>query len=472
VLIRVELREGADLGGFRRAVRSLAAQQIAPERVTFVAGTENDLLSDKSLGDVSNNAPSLLLPRAVGALVDSVVCHREPQRYALLYALIWRVMHGERSLMEVPSDPLVRRLEAVRKSVGRDIHKMHAFLRFREVRDPDGDCRYIAWFEPEHYILEAAAPFFVNRFRSLTWSILTPIGSLHWDRERLAAGPPATRHDAPASGDAVEKAWRAYYESVFNPARLNPIAMRTEMPKKYWRNLPEAQAIPELVRSAPARLREMIERQAALPAKRDPVKAVAAMSRQRPQDLEALNRLIAGAEPLIPGAGRAVFGEGPLGAAIAFVGEQPGDEEDREGRPFVGPAGRLFDTALQAAGIARAGVYITNAVKHFKFVQHGKRRIHQKPTLSEVKHYRWWLIEELSFVQPRLVVALGGTAALALTGKAVSVTRARGQAQFGDFRGYVTVHPSYLLRLPDGAAKTAAYREFCADLTRIRELAA
>jgi uracil-DNA glycosylase len=472
VLIRVELHEGADLAGFRRVVRSLAAQQIAPERVAFVAGTEKDLLSDGGLADVSDNAPPLLLPRAVGALVESVVCHREPQRYALLYALIWRLLHGERSLLEVPSDPLVHRLEAMRKAVGREVHKMHAFLRFREVQDPDGECRYVAWFEPEHYILEAATPFFVNRFRAMTWSILTPIGSLHWDREKLVAGPPAAHRDAPASGDAVEDAWRAYYESVFNPARLNPGAMRTEMPKRYWRNLPESQAIPELIRSAPARLREMIEREAALPSKRDPVKAVAAMSRQSPQDLASLNRLIAAAEPLVPGAGRAVLGEGPIGAAIAFVGEQPGDEEDREGRPFVGPAGRLFDTALQAAGIERGSVYITNAVKHFKFVQRGKRRIHQTPTQSEVKHYRWWLIEELGFVQPRLVVALGGTATLALTGNAISVTRARGQAQFGDFRGYVTVHPSYLLRLPDEAAKAAASREFCADLTHIRELAA
>ena len=132
MLIRVELCQGADLVGFRRAVRSLAAQQIAPERVTFAAGTEQDLLSDGSLGDASDNAPPLLLPRAIGALVESVVCHCEPQRYALLYGLIWRVLHGERSLLEVPSDPLVHRLEAMRKAVGRDIHKMHAFLRFRE----------------------------------------------------------------------------------------------------------------------------------------------------------------------------------------------------------------------------------------------------------------------------------------------------------------------------------------------------
>src|SRR5262249_1445277 len=151
--------------------------------------------------------------------------------YALLYTLVWRVTHGERALLEVASDPLVHRLNLMAKTIHRDIHKMHAFLRFREVHDPSGKERYVAWFEPEHYILEAAAPFFVNRFRSLVWSILTPLGSLHWDGDALIAGPPATKSDAP-EGDAFEAAWQGYYESTFNPARVNPNLMRGHMPKK------------------------------------------------------------------------------------------------------------------------------------------------------------------------------------------------------------------------------------------------
>jgi uracil-DNA glycosylase len=198
----------------------------------------------------------------------------------------------------------------------------------------------------------------------------------------------------------------------------------------------------------------------------------AAMAQREPRTLEELNRLIAASDPPTPGAARAVLGEGPLDALVAFVGEQPGDHEDGEGRPFVGPAGQLLNQALAQVGIDRAKVYVTNAVKRFKFEQRGKRRIHQKPTAGEVKHERWWLFQELSFVRPHLVVALGATAALALTGKAVSVARARGEAQFGDFAGYVTVHPSYLLRIPDAAAKRQAYQEFRADLERIRALAA
>ena len=209
-----------------------------------------------------------------------------------------------------------------------------------------------------------------------------------------------------------------------------------------------------------------------MPSKRDPEKAVAAMAEQDPKTLNALNRLIAAAEPLVPGADHAVPGEGPEGAAIAFVGEQPGDQEDREGRPFVGPAGRLLDQAMEEAGIDRKSVYVTNAVKHFKFEQRGKKRIHQKPTMGEVKRYRWWLMKELDFVQPRLVVALGGTAAAALAGKAVSVTKARGRADFDGRPGYITVHPSYLLRIPDEDSKQQAYQDFVRDLKRIHQIAA
>jgi uracil-DNA glycosylase len=188
--------------------------------------------------------------------------------------------------------------------------------------------------------------------------------------------------------------------------------------------------------------------------------------------IDELNAIIAAAKPQVPGGKRAVLGEGPMHPAIAFVGEQPGDQEDIEGHPFVGPAGQLLTRAMDDAGIDRAKSYLTNAVKHFKYEQRGKRRIHQKPTMGEVKRYRWWLQKELELVQPKLVVALGGTAALALAGKQLSVTKVRGPHKLGEFPGYVTVHPSHLLRIPDAAAKKAAYRDFVADLRAARKIAA
>ena len=465
-MTQIALAAGADLAGFRQAVRELAAAGFRPEEVSWTTGGMPTLFPDVRC----DNAPAISLPRAAHDLIRLVVCHRDPERYALLYTLVWRLLHGERHLLEVASDPLVFRLERMAKSVRRDLHKMHAFVRFRRT-EVDGDERFVAWFEPDHFILEATAQFFVERFRALNWSILTPIGAIHWDRKDLRFGPPARRQDAPTA-DPFEVGWQGYYESTFNPARLNLAVTRGHMAKKYWKNLPETAAIPELVRTAPSRVREMIEREAAMPAHRNPAKAVAAMmADQEPRSLEELNRLIAAADPMVEGGTRAVLGEGPVGAAIAFVGEQPGDQEDLQGRPFVGPAGQLLDRALADVGIDRSKAYVTNAVKHFKFVQRGKRRLHQRPTAGEVTHYRWWLKKELDLVGPRLVVALGATAVLALAGKPLPITANRGETRFDNRLGYITVHPSYLLRLPDEAAKQEAYAAFRDDLTRIREIA-
>jgi DNA polymerase len=215
----------------------------------------------------------------------------------------------------------------------------------------------------------------------------------------------------------------------------------------------------------------MIEKEMSMPTKHRSDNA-AATAGQEPGDLAALNRIIAAAEPLVPGATQAVLGEGPLGAPIVFVGEQPGDQEDVQGRPFVGPAGQILSRAMTEAGIDRDETYLTNAVKHFKYEQRGKRRIHQKPTTGEVKHYRWWLMKELDFVHPQIVVALGATAVLALAGKALPIGRNRGRTTVDGWPGYITVHPSYLLRVPDEAAKEAAYRDFVRDLERIRDAVA
>jgi DNA polymerase len=215
----------------------------------------------------------------------------------------------------------------------------------------------------------------------------------------------------------------------------------------------------------------MIAKEPAMPTRRVPEKALAAMADQAPHTLAELNALIAAAPPMVEGGTRAVLGEGPIGAAIAFVGEQPGDQEDVQGRPFVGPAGQLFDRALAEADIDRGAAYVTNAVKHFKYVQRGKRRLHQRPTAGEVKHYRWWLKQEIELVGPRLVVALGATALLALSGKPLPVGANRGPATFDGRAGYVTVHPSYLLRLPD-EEKATARAAFLHDLGRIRDMAA
>lgn len=190
--------------------------------------------------------------------------------------------------------------------------------------------------------------------------------------------------------------------------------------------------------------------------------------------LDALRRDADGCRrcPLYKDATQTVFGEGPPGAGLMLIGEQPGDSEDREGLPFVGPAGRVLDKALAEAGWDRDAVYITNAVKHFKFKRRGKRRLHQKPNAHEIERCRWWLDRELALVEPRLLLALGATAARALLGRTVTISRIRGKVlELEDPAAslMVTVHPSYLLRIPDARGKKREYGRFVTDLVAARE---
>ena len=241
--------------------------------------------------------------------------------------------------------------------------------------------------------------------------------------------------------------------------------MQAEVPKRYWKNLPEAELIPALIRGVPQRAETMISRSHSqhLPASE--------WHEATPPETRDLNKLRAAAAkctacPLYKNATQTVFGEGAAHADVVFVGEQPGDFEDREGRPFVGPAGQLLNRALEEAGIDRKKVYVTNAVKHFKWEPRGKRRIHKTPSSRDIAACRPWLHAELDALQPRVLVALGGTSAKSLLGSDVRVLRDRGQIFKSDFskRTVVTVHPSSLLRTPDEAARAAAYEKFVRDL--------
>jgi uracil-DNA glycosylase family protein len=178
--------------------------------------------------------------------------------------------------------------------------------------------------------------------------------------------------------------------------------------------------------------------------------------------------------PLWKGATQTVFGEGPAEADIIFVGEQPGDREDRVGRPFVGPAGLMLDKALAEAGVDRQRAYVTNAVKHFKFEPRGKLRLHKRPNTGEINVCKRWLLSEIDVLKPRLIVALGATAAQSLAGRPVAIGKNRGETLnlANGLRVFVTVHPSSLLRLPDEADKQAAYARFVEDLRAVGELAA
>jgi DNA polymerase len=461
----------ADFAGWRSAARALAAKRIPPQDVAWrLDGECPDLFSSGGpQAEARPNSP-FTVPRAFIALAEQAALHSERDRFALLYRLLWRLI-TEPHLLEIATDPDVARLGLLARTVRRDIHKMHAFVRFRELGAGEAR-RYVAWYEPDHHIVEAAAPFFMRRFATMDWTILTPERSASWADGRLEYGPGATLADAPGD-DPLEPLWCDYYASIFNPARLNPEAMRAEMPKRFWKNLPEASRIDELMEGAAARTRAMIASAPTLPVLRkgalrmdDPIE---------PLQAEGLAGLRAAACacracPLWAPATQTVFGEGPSTARLMLIGEQPGDQEDIAGRPFVGPAGQMLDRALAEAGIDREQIYVTNAVKHFKFEPRGKRRLHQKPNSLEIKACHPWLEQELAQVQPTLVVALGATAAQSLFGRTMAIGANRGRLMpLGEGQALITIHPSYLLRLPDEAAKQREYRAFIADLTLAKE---
>ena len=205
------------------------------------------------------------VPRAFVDVARRVACHRDPQRWTLLYRLLFRLTHGEAHLLKVAVDPDTHLFTQMEKAVRRDVHKMRAFVRFRTVTAEDGGPPwYVAWFEPAHHIVEGNAPFFRDRFASMRWSILTPDRCAHWDGSALQFTAGLAQTDAP-SGDVIEPLWRQYYANIFNPARVKTHAMQKEMPKRYWKNLPEAQLIPDLLRQAPARVETMLARSQAQP---------------------------------------------------------------------------------------------------------------------------------------------------------------------------------------------------------------
>jgi uracil-DNA glycosylase len=442
----ITLDSETDFDGWRKAARALALNDVKPSDVTWRVAGDAPELFEPTEPPLEPPEGTFNVPAKFIELAEVAILHRNPERFALLYRLLWR-LRSHHDLIDIATDPDVAEVTAMAKAVRRDEHRMHAFVRFREV-GREQKSHFVAWFEPEHHIVELAASFFARRFADMPWSILTPDVCAHWDGHAVSITPGVAKREAPTA-DRLEETWRCYYASIFNPARLKAQVMSKEMPRKYWRNLPEASMIKPLKPpKANDTANEMARKQA------DDIKTL----REEAADCRAC--------PLYKNATQTVFGEGRQTARIMLVGEQPGDKEDLAGKPFVGPAGQMLDRALEEAGIDRRTVYVTNAVKHFKFVPRGKIRLHQKPNTPEIRACRQWYERELAAIKPDLVVAMGATAAQSVFGKITPINKNRGRPIDLDdgTRALVTVHPSYLLRLPDADAKAREYQRFVQDL--------
>ena len=467
-----EVRIQNDFDSWRDEARHLLSAHVEPSDVAFVEGGLESALLPGLLPADDRTQPRLAseaakrVPKEFVTLAKKVVCHRDAARWSLLYRILWRLTHGEPHLLQIITDDDVRLAFAMDKQVRFDAHKMKAFVRFRKVVTEDGGEHYIAWHRPQHYVVKPTAPFFARRFANMKWSILTPLDSAYWDGQTLTFGPGCEASKAPAA-DELEDLWRTYYANIFNPARIKLKAMRKEMPARYWATMPETQLIPDLLRDAPRRVEAMMA------TTREKISDYPTAEAFLPPKL-TLPQLREAAEgckgcPLHKPATQTVFGEGAKHAQIVFVGEQPGDQEDLAGKPFVGPSGQLLDEVLDKVGIDRKTTYVTNAVKHFKFETRGKRRIHSKPNAREIQACKPWLVAEMQVIKPPIVVALGATAAQALMGNAFRVTKERGGPRETQWAPWTmaTYHPSALLRMPDEAARDRAYNEFVSDLKKV-----
>ena len=417
---RIVLKSETDWDGWRQAARGLIQAGEEPQTLTWSVGGETEPLPEAR--------GTFHVPRMLVSLASIAIQAREPERFGLLYALFWRVNAGEK-LLEDETDPdlsLVRRMALAARA---DAHRMRTAMRFLPVTEEDGATRFLGWFEPAHFVLPANAQLIARRHPELVWSIVTPDGAAHWDGSSLLFGS-GLRH---AADDETLQAWWEGHRRLLLEQATPEVSV------------PEAEALDEAPR----------------PPDRPALGPVVLRSKPDPALLRA-GKEAAGCHrcPLYEPATQTVFGEGPADAAVMFVGEQPGDQEDTIGRPFVGPAGQIMDRAMEEAGIDRRMVYVTNAVKHFKFTPRGRRRIHQTPDVPEIQACGFWLDVERAHVRPALLVLMGASAARAVLGRAVTISRERGRVSTmpDGQRVFVTVHPSFLLRIPDAAAKARRTR--------------
>ncbi len=256
-MIQVSLEN--DFLSWRAAARNLLRNEIPPHDILWTTTEQNGLF--ECFCEKSGEQKTFKVSAEFLELAELVSCVDDANKWSLLYRLLFRLTHENRNLLEIESDDDVRRALLHVKAIRRDVHKMHAFVRFRKI-EKDNQEWFIAWHEPQHFIVKKAVPFFARRFGAMCFSILTPKGCAHWDLESLSFTSGLPVKEAPQA-DEMEQFWQTYYASIFNPARLKVRAMKAEMPVHFWKNLPEAELLPNLIRQAEERTKEMINQKAA-----------------------------------------------------------------------------------------------------------------------------------------------------------------------------------------------------------------
>ena len=466
----IEVTFKSDFMSWREKARQLFLADYPPDRVVWIEADDEQnsfaFASDSvpSLADLSSGRVQPRVPKEFLETAKLVAVHRDGRRWNLLYRMLWRLNHGEPHLLEVETDDDTLLLQRMVKSVGRDIHKMHAFVRFRKVEEEGtNDPLYLAWHCPDHAIFKLAAPFFARRFKTMRWSILTPDGSAYWDGKRLDFGPGVSATMAPKAHDDLETLWRSYYGAIFNPARVKTTAMKREMPVRHWRTLPETTMIPELLADSAQRVATMLAQQPSSAAPYVPT---------QPASYESLEQAAQGCAGCDLGKSgcKVNFGHGSPQARIVVVADQAGDRLDS---PALHPLALalLFDE-LAELGISAQHILVTYAVKHTKFKHHDPKQPIQRIQARDVAACRPWLGAEFAYLKPDVIVCLGSAAALAVLGRVSRLQEDRGRwlSSGWNARILVTDHPASILAITDSEEQAAACASFRTDLKQLGDV--
>lgn len=491
---------------WRRAARALLRQGVEPSQIEWVeSGNEaaaesggNGLgsgqvahssatsvaegISSTTAVEVPNAEPARTgsaiatapaIPRELLSWLKTAACFRAPDRWSLLYRVLWRWTRAERNVLDL-DDPdgalLDQRIKAVEHETA-DLLLLTLFRRREPSMQPP---ELVGWYEPHHDLLERAAALFATPMGDSTWMLATPYGAAFWNGMLLRIDrPPAEQHqqttlalpESAMTGEALtsmptEALWLAYYASAFN-GQPSPVPLR------YWRTPPAGPPLPAHLSRARSRLGAQSAAVTVPPAPPIEYSAVTPPLREPTGPLATCRRCA-----LWRNAKQAVAGAGSDHAAIMVVGEQPGEYENQHGEPFTGPAGQLLDAVLARAGLKREALYLTYAVKHYKWETLDEERVHRTPVRREVEACQYWLEKELTRIAPRVVVTLGATALKALTGAHVSLSEYVGQIIAHEGRLIVPAwHPSYALRTADAGLRDDIVAAIATAFSRAAALA-
>ena len=244
----MHIAEVSNLAEWRHNARRFILARVRPGEIIWTGAAQAALFDEPQAGHGAVDGAAFSVPAAFLTLAEAAACYDSPERWPLLYRILYRLVYEEKNLIEIDSDADIRSARLMEKAVNRDVHKFHAFVRFRRLECGEKEI-YAAWHEPQHFTVERSAPFFKRRFGSMNFSIFTPKGCVHWDQKELLFSPAADKTSVP-QGDEMEDLWLTYYRSIFNPFRLRVRAMKKELPVRHWPTLPEAALIRELVRDA------------------------------------------------------------------------------------------------------------------------------------------------------------------------------------------------------------------------------